>query len=160
MNYLKGVENIAEFIGFCTKPCCILLRFYKEGSLEMLISSGKTIKPKLMLSLLKDISNGISEMHSREIVHLDILLKLDGKRLCAVLTDFGISHVVSHKLLLVKEFRVANMKGVSLVYASPESFARFKSRNIQKPAVVKASDVYSFACVIYEFANKKAPWFP
>jgi serine/threonine protein kinase len=72
----------------------------------------------------------------------------------AVLTDFGITQIVSSKTLLVKQFHVANVRAASLRYAAPEAMTNRKTTTLITPA----TDIFSMACTIYHAITAKIPW--
>jgi serine/threonine protein kinase len=116
--------------------------------------------------LLKDISNGLREMHETGFVHCDVkpgnvLIDEDEKGLFAVLSDFGISRVVTSTVLLVEAFKLANNDGMSVAYASPEALKRLYQEEEQASVNVeelKANDVYSYSMVTYELITQQCPW--
>jgi serine/threonine protein kinase len=162
--FLKSNGNTAKFIGFCTKPqCCILMKYYPEGSLDKLIHSKKTYTKNILVRVLLNITNGLKSMHDLLIAHCDIkpqnvLLDRVESKLVGMLTDFGIANVLSDSLVEVKAFKIANLKGLSVSYASPETFVRLKNSLPDKPNVVKAGDVYSIGIVIHEMLRRRLPW--
>jgi serine/threonine protein kinase len=157
---LHREEHIAKILGFCFSPVCILLKFYSLGSLDALIHSKKWGNIKKRYSMLMDIARGIKSIHALDLAHCDIkphnvLVERLQKGYRCVLTDFGISHVLSAKLLNVKHFTIINKNGCSFRYASPETFMRCHGAKIPQ---VRESDVYSLAVVLNEMATKEVPW--
>lgn len=62
--------------------------------------------------------------------------------------------------LLVKEFRVANVKGASVAFTAPEILVAMNERSNSpiNPSRLKAGDVYSFAIVLLEVLCRRQPW--
>ncbi|KAI3637789.1 hypothetical protein MIR68_004438 [Amoeboaphelidium protococcarum] len=158
--------------------------------------------PDLIAHLTRDIASALKAMHQADIVHNDIkpdnvLIEYmpavdddrresmvsqgggDTKQKCrfrAVVTDFGISQIISAKHLnIVRSFKVVKIQGASAPYASPETFLRLKkgrtheeidetmsqreqSAIINTIAALKASDIYSLAVTMYEMINRKKAW--
>jgi serine/threonine protein kinase len=83
-----------------------------------------------------------------------------------VLTDFGISRIVSAQTLtIVDSFQIAKVEGASIMYAAPEVLERIlMERNGTtttdglKADKLKAGDVYSFSMVAFELINRTQPW--
>jgi serine/threonine protein kinase len=75
------------------------------------------------------------------------------------LTDFGITQVLSLNLV-VNGFNVANIRGLSYPYASPETFKRQKAKSVlsDSPETFKAGDVYAWGSILYELMSKQVPW--
>jgi serine/threonine protein kinase len=79
----------------------------------------------------------------------------------AVLTDFGITRVVSDKTKLVGAFKFSQMEGASLSYAAPEILLRFKSAQddpISSGNEFKSIDVFSVGAVLHEAITREVPW--
>jgi serine/threonine protein kinase len=134
------------------------------GSLDMYLKNKKMTKMKTVNFCLH-ISLGLSAMHGRDLAHGDIKptnvlidLSKEGKLKC-VITDFGIAQILSANLA-VTGFDIVSVKGLSYCYCSPETFKRFRNKSSfnDKPAVVKAGDVYAFSSTTYEATCRKAPW--
>ncbi len=71
-----------------------------------------------------------------------------------VLTDFGISQIVTKDILKVKQFEVVQINGLSIAYAAPERLFAYRVRNTKDIGadLVKSWDVYSFGIIIYEIS--------
>jgi serine/threonine protein kinase len=163
LHYLKSSSHIAKFLGFTESPCCILMKFYPEGSLEKWIYSNRKFSRMYIVCMVRDVGYGLRSMHELSIAHCDVkpqnvLLEVVGRSLIALLTDFGIANVLSETLVEVKAFKVANLKGFSVSYAAPEAFVRLKNNMPDKPVVIKAGDVYSLGVIIFEMLHRASPW--
>ncbi len=158
MEYFKENTNIAKVLGYCDDPCfCIIMKYYHRGSLGTWLSY---IDKKLKVHILAfghDIASGILQMHRKGVVHLDlkpdnVLLDLDSSnRPFCVLSDFGISQVINDDILKVKQFQLAEIKGLSMAYAAPERIHYFRKRirEVEKQTIF-SWDVYSFGILLYE----------
>jgi WD40 repeat protein len=164
MEYLGAKDHIAKIIGYTNRPCCILMKFYPEGSLENWIEK---LTPLLRAQFCLDIANGIFNMHSLLVAHCDlkpqnILIEtIEYKGQCrpvCFLTDFGISNILSDTILSSRNFNVVNLRGLSVYYASPEAFSRFRQKLFSDSNRLKASDIYSFGAIAYHLLTRKAPW--
>lgn len=84
-----------------------------------------------------------------------------GGQLYAALTDFGISQVFTVNAQLLREFKVVNLRGVSLVYAAPEAVSRFRQHLDATKELAFAGDVYSAGITMFAvIINSKSPWSP
>jgi serine/threonine protein kinase len=95
-----------------------------------------------------------------DIKSANVLIDTDknGFAFC-VLTDFGITQVLSMNLV-VNGFNVANIRGLSFAYASPETFKRQRAKTVfsDSAETFKAGDVYSWASILYEMFSRRTPW--
>jgi serine/threonine protein kinase len=101
-------------------------------------------------------------MHEHFLAHCDIktqnvLVEVNASVPSCYLTDFGITQILSEKIIATKSFNVINLRGLSVQYAAPEAFLNFRSKNYIG-VDFKKYDVYSFACVAYEVLGRKFPW--
>lgn len=173
MWYFRTSRNISKLLGFTNTPPTIIMRHYERGALTDLIykDSLQIYNPQLVYSLLRDIATGIRDMHDAGFVHCDIkpaniLLDEDEKGVFAVLTDFGISRIITQtSVVIVDSFQIAKVEGASVAYAAPEVLERIITENsgtISTEGVkgdkLKAGDVYSFSMVAYELINRCTPW--
>jgi serine/threonine protein kinase len=162
MMTLKDCPNIAKIIGYSDLPCVIVMKYYKDGSLVKWIHQKNLVRNERFY-LAFDIAFGIYQLHKRDIAHCDlkppnVLIETQNGMLRAYLTDFGIAQVVSTRILATNSFRLANLRGLSVRYASPEAFIRFRHRVEDTAEVVKAGDIYSYSMILFELLNKIFPW--
>jgi eukaryotic-like serine/threonine-protein kinase len=167
MEYFKNEKYVAKLLGFSIDPFCLVMKYYEMGSLSQFIKTA-TYRCRLhVLSFSKDIACGLQAMHMKGVVHNDlkpdnVLLDMhNGQTLC-VLSDLGISQVITGQILKVGQFQVAQIKGLSLVYAAPERLAIFRNKSSLHPAladrqVIVSWDLYSLGVIMFEVltAQKK-----
>jgi serine/threonine protein kinase len=82
-----------------------------------------------------NISQGIAVLHRYGLAHCvikpeNILLNKDEdtSRMYCVITDFGLTQVITEKIALVEVFQISNANGQTVEYAAPEVFKRFHNR--------------------------------
>jgi serine/threonine protein kinase len=162
MYHLRGHPNIVKIIGFSAKPqLTLIMEFFPMGSLTARMADPKfEVSSEFIISVTRDIAQGIFHMHRLMIAHCDIkpdnvLLKQSNKnrvKITACITDLGISKVLSGKEAIVAGFEKKNLNGASLRYSAPEVIRAFEkiSPPLKEPAIIKAGDVYSLAVTIYE----------
>ena len=167
INYhLRKHPNVAKILGFNHEAHAILVKFYELGSLDTLIHKGRQDfqwSVKMRRNFILDIARGVQHMHNCSIVHQDlkpanVLLQYQGKRMMAVITDFGISQLLDGKENVVSGFELRNLRGLSIAYASPNCIHRFLQREKGLPEELKADDVYSVASMLYEIITHHYPW--
>ena len=185
----RNSPHFVKVFAFSQHPKCLLMKYYPLGDLKGFID-GKHHKhlytSSVIVSLLKQICLGISEMHDASIAHCDIkpanilldespfLSIINGTRtitpFTVIVSDFGIARILKSHELEVEAFAVSNVKGASLIYAPPEALARVKKspRRVddEKPGntvedgdeVWKAGDVYSVGVTLLEMLIRKRAW--
>ena len=155
---------VAKIVGFMLQPPVLLMKMYPDGSL-LSFADKQVLNPKWKLRFSLNMACGLFDIHRAQIAHCDIkpqnvLIDRDpqGRPFC-VITDFGIAQVLSEKLLVVKYAQAVTVRGLSVNYAAPEVFLRFRNRlESIRPQVVKASDVFALATTFYYILCRMEPW--
>lgn len=151
-------DGFAQLYGFTEEHPTMILKYYKLGSLKSFIEGPVIWSKKLVYEFAMDISQALSVMHRLGFVHCDI--KADNilidknelkKRYFCVLTDLGISRVVTDLTMGVNQFRPKKIFGLSIHYAAPELFCiyRDKKKDERTPDVIMSGDIYALAIVLH-----------
>ncbi|KAI3655723.1 hypothetical protein MP638_006775, partial [Amoeboaphelidium occidentale] len=74
-----------------------------------------------------------------------------------VITDFGITQVLSESIIAARSFNIIYFRGLAVHFAAPEAFKSFRTNNYSKISF-KMFDVFSFGCLTYEVQTSKMPW--
>ncbi|KAI3656639.1 hypothetical protein MP638_007413 [Amoeboaphelidium occidentale] len=161
MIMLAAFPSFCSFIGYTENPKSIVLKYYPDGSLYEFLCKNK-IGKNSALKILKELSKALHTMHSHFLAHCDlktqnVLVEVNAGLPSCYLTDFGITQILSEKIIATKSFSVINLRGLSVQYAAPEAFSNFRSKNYSG-VEYKKYDVYSYACVLYEVLARKFPW--
>jgi WD40 repeat protein/tRNA A-37 threonylcarbamoyl transferase component Bud32 len=161
MIMLKDFPHFCQILGYTEKPLAIVMKYYPDGSLFEWLRNNK-YNNRIMVKALREISSALNTMHSYYLAHCDIKTQnvlvevVKGIPHC-YLTDFGITRILSDRILASQLFNVINLRGLSTQYASPEAFENFKTKSFGNTDF-KKYDIYSFACAIYELLRKRTPW--
>lgn len=180
MAYFENRTDFAQMIGYNDSPAAICMRYYSMGSLDRWIHQKKITLPYTLPAALKfacNIMTAIQEMHRVDFVHCDIkpnnvLLNNDPQLgMHAVLTDFGISKVVSRQVVLVDAFTTVKVQGVSVCYSPPEAFhVLFGGKSLSTENLagqktpqqlnheLKAWDIYMFGVLLFELVSQEVPY--
>lgn len=161
MIMLSTFPSFCQIIGFTENPSSMLLKYYYDGSLFDVIRK-KTYRTRTKIKLLREISAALNVMHSHYLAHCDlktqnVLVEITNGIPSCFLTDFGITQILSDKIIASRSFNVINLRGLSVIYAAPESFRHFREKNYAGTDF-KKYDVYSFGCVAYEILTAQSPW--
>jgi serine/threonine protein kinase len=162
LEFMKDSPFIVKLVGYCRDPLCIILKFYREGSLERWYKRQKR-RNHVKLNILNDISKGILELHERQVSHsdlkpLNVLVEELKDRVHFVLTDFGISKILTKEYLASLSFKTNKMQGISLLYAAPDAVVRFREKIPGSATEEKAADVFSLGMITYFVLLKRNPW--
>lgn len=164
MHYLGQHRNIAGLLGWCDEPVAILMKYYPLGSLNEFIKNHYVNSKTVVCQFSVDIVHGLAFMHQKDVAHCDMkpanILVEQGQngRLRCVLTDFGIAQLYSIDSQLVHAFKVANLRGASIVYAAPEAVSRFRSKEESTKELAFAGDVYSTGVILFALMNAHDGW--
>jgi serine/threonine protein kinase len=162
MIMLSTYPHFCQIIGYTENPLSMILKYYPDGSLSDWLRKGRISKTAAVI-VLKEIAEALNVMHTHYLAHCDIkpqnvlIEEVDGVPSC-FLTDFGITQVLSDKIVASRMFNVINLRGLSVSYASPEAFKNFRAKKYVS-VDFKAYDIYSFACIAYELLSRRMPWY-
>eukprot|EP00158_Paraphelidium_tribonemae_P005782 Partr_v1_DN27520_c0_g1_i1_m30696 putative mitogen-activated protein kinase kinase kinase len=158
-NYLQTCPNIVRLLGFSSSPPTLLLKFYKFGSLQSFVKNSPKIPRRTVISFLHGISSAVLAMHSGGFIHADlkpnnVLVDFDdrSRRYFCQLTDFGVTQIIDASSIEVKGFQVANMRGLTMLYAAPEVMITHRLGNIVQS---QKSDVYALGVMHAFLLNKE-----
>jgi WD40 repeat protein len=161
MILLSSFPNFCQIVGYTENPLSMILKHYTHGSLDDWLGKNN-YGTKIILKILKETALALSIMHSHYLAHCDlkpqnILVEVHNGLPSCYLTDFGITQILSEKIIATKAFHVINLRGLSTHYAAPEALRSFRTKNYTL-IDFKAYDIYSFGCSAYEVLTKNMPW--
>lgn len=161
MVMLSKFPYFCTILGYTENPLSMILKFYAAGSLASWLRNN-ALNRTVMIKVFREMALGLELMHSYYLAHCDIkpqniLVEVVNGEPSSVLTDFGITQILSERIIAAKYFKIMNLRGLSVNYASPEAFSNFRSKKYTR-VDFKKYDVYSFACVLLEVLTSKAPW--
>lgn len=141
----KNVGQILEY-GEIDGFTYIVMPYYKNDSLEKLITNGIKLDKESLKPILKSIIDGLNAMHEAGILHKDLkpanmMISDDGSHI--ILIDFGISSSTNGKTV------VATQTGKTPFYSAPETYTNL---------FLKESDYYSLGITIYELITGSTPY--
>ena len=152
--------HVAEFVGLVMERphYALVMAFYQSGSLCALLHDDEQELPWWRrLQLAAQVASGMAYLHARSpsCVHGDlkpqnVLLDNGG---AARIADFGLAVIRDRSTSASRTVIGGDAGGaMSVAYASPE---RLQNPD-RKPT--EAVDVYAFGMLLYELAERKAPW--
>lgn len=128
-----------------------VMKYYKDGSLDQLLNSGK-LNLQARYAMLRQILEGIVYLHQNNIIHRDLkpqnilIVEHDG-RYAPLITDFGISK----QIINGQSSAVSNsVMGGTYAYASPEQ--------LKETTIRKNTDLWSFGIIAYIMLTGSAPF--
>jgi serine/threonine protein kinase len=161
MILLNSFPYFCQILGYTENPLSMILKNYPDGSLNDWLGTNN-FGTKIVFRILKETASALNVMHSHYLAHCDlkpqnILVQVDNGLPSCYLTDFGITQILSEKIIATKTFHVINLRGLSTHYAAPEAFKNFRTKKYVS-VDFKAYDIYSFGCIAYELLSRRMPW--
>lgn len=161
MVMLSTYPHFCQIIGYTVKPLAMILKYYPAGSLDKWMANNN-YNNMILLKIVREIGKALDTMHSHYLAHCDVKPQnvlvdfVNGVPTC-YLTDFGITQILSGKVIASKMFNVVNLRGLSIQYAATEAFQNFRNKKYDH-VDFKKYDIFSFACVMYELLTRSTPW--
>lgn len=147
---LPAHENVIKLLGFL--PGKIIMEFAEGGDLAKVIYGNKDLPLKAKIHFIKGIANGLSYIHSKNIVHgdlkssnvlLDRPYNSQNEQLpTPKIADFGLSAELDGKIM-----------GYTPRFTAPEILnKKIRVRDFK-------SDIFSFGMVMYEIIEQHKPFY-
>lgn len=149
-------ENVILFMGFCMQPQAIIMSLCKGNTLYTHIHLRRD---KFSLfqaaNLAQQISNGMTYLHAKDIIHKDLTTKNIFLEKKVVITDFGLFSATK-----MKYNNGLHIPNNWLCYLAPELIRGLKRTGNMHDELQfsKASDVYAFGTVWYEILSGEFPF--
>lgn len=165
-------DNFVKLFAFSEVPACVLMKKYQYGDLRKFIAGKGRVSKRYrysihqVVALFRQLCDAIRFMHSLGVVHADIkppniLLDQDrNKLLIPIVTDFGVSRIVTGTLLTVRGFQVSFVRGGSHKYCAPEVWFRLRSKieTTLRPDLWFFGDTYALAVTLLEMMSRQNSW--
>lgn len=150
-------DNLILFMGFCMEPQAIITSLCKGNTLYTHIHLRRD-KFNLFraANVAQQISNGMSYLHAKEIIHKDLTTKNIFLENCkVVITDFGLFSAT--KMRCNNGLHIPNNW---LCYLAPELIRGLKQTKKAHDELQfsKATDVHAFGTVWYEILSAEFPF--
>ena len=129
-----------------------VMPWVRDGSLRQRLERDGRLPLSLVVELARGIGAALGHAHDHAVLHCDVKpenVLLYGRH--AYLMDFGISRALRPDQTDWRLGRALNVSAGTPAYVSPEQAEG-------APDLDARSDIYSFACVIYEMLTGKAPF--
>jgi serine/threonine protein kinase len=145
---LRPHKHVVVLYGIMMDPPALVLDYCSGGSLDVALYGPNPVpfdEPTL-LQIARGCALGLEHVHAEHLVHRDVAARnvlLDEYK-SPKLADFGMSRA--------SEFaeRVTVSTKLPIKWAAPEQ--------IEQSLVSKASDIFSFGCLLWEIFEQSPPW--
>ena len=170
MHRFRDQPGFCRMYGYSTNPVTMVMKYYPLSDLSHYIKGRRraaerfTYSKKQVISILRRVTTGIAFMHSSGVVHSDIkpaniLLDVINDELIPVVSDFGVSRIISKEALQVHAFEIADRMGASISYAAPDVLFRLRMRKkVVDADLWKAGDTYALAVTILVMCQRREAW--
>lgn len=148
--------NIVQYLGCGTSAeyLNIFLEYVPGGSVQTMLNSYGSLPEPLVRSFVRQILNGLSYLHSRDIIHRDIKganILVDNKGTVKI-SDFGISKKLEASNILQGANNNKNrpsMQG-SVFWMAPEV--------VKQTSYTRKADIWSLGCLVVEMMTGTHPF--
>jgi mitogen-activated protein kinase kinase kinase len=148
--------NIVQYLGCGTSAeyLNIFLEYVPGGSVQTMLNSYGSLREPLVRSFVRQILNGLSYLHSRDIIHRDIKganILVDNKGTVKI-SDFGISKKLEASNILQGANNNKNrpsMQG-SVFWMAPEV--------VKQTSYTRKADIWSLGCLVVEMMTGTHPF--
>lgn len=140
--FYEVIELFDHFVG-------VVMDYIDGPTLEELVLSEGPLRPKRALTILRQVANGVHEVHELGMIHRD--LKPENIMIERLPAGDDFAHVLDFGIVRIDD-GVSMTKGFlgTPLYASPEQ--------AMGGALDRRSDVYSLGCVLFFMLTSHAPF--
>lgn len=146
---LSHVERITKVEGIVLESMYLVMEYYPKGSMADVLRKEPDLHFITRVSLIKDIAEGVMNIHTNYGVHRDIAARniLVDEDYRAYINDFG-------KTRFSREtYAQTHDKIVAVKWASPESFSKGDEMTYSF-----FTDVWAFGVTVYEILTNEEPY--
>ncbi|KAJ3829033.1 ste11-like protein [Lentinula raphanica] len=146
-------DNIVQYLYSTLEDDClnIFLEYVPGGSVTALLRNYGAFEETLVSNFTRQISQGLSYLHERGIIHRDIKganILVDNKGGVKI-SDFGISKKVDVQALTGARVHRPSLQG-SVFWMAPEV--------VKQSAHTQKADIWSVGCLVVEMLTGEHPW--
>jgi len=148
MRSIRQHPNVANLVGVCEKPLCLITEFYSRGSLFHFLHSKENMTIQLQHQIMKGIASGMFHLQSENVIHRDLAARnvLLSEDFTPKISDFGLSRID----LGSDDANKTQSEFGPLKWMSPELLG-------EKIYGVK-SDVWSWGVTMIEIITREVPY--
>ncbi|KAJ7861035.1 kinase-like domain-containing protein [Mycena leptocephala] len=145
--------NLLPFFGlyYFQGRLCLVSPWMENGHIRAFLKK-ETYETDSLLSLMLDIALGLEDLHDKSVVHGDLkgdnIFITPSRRAC--IADFGLSSIKTSMSSIQFTNSSKRSKGGTVRYQAPELHRGGHNDS--------CSDIYAFACLVYELLTGKAPF--
>ncbi|KAJ7929734.1 kinase-like domain-containing protein [Mycena leptocephala] len=145
--------NLLPFYGlyYFQKRLCLVSPWMENGHIRAFLKK-ETYCTDCLLSLILDVALGLEHLHVQGVVHGDLkgdnIFVTPSRRAC--IADFGLSSIISSMSSIQITSSSKGSQGGTIRYQAPELHRGGHND--------RCSDIYGFACVVYELLTGTAPF--
>ncbi|KAI2630664.1 kinase-like domain-containing protein [Hypoxylon sp. NC1633] len=148
--------NIVQYLG-CSSSAehlNIFLEYVPGGSVQTMLNSYGALPEPLVRSFVRQILNGLSYLHNRDIIHRDIKganILVDNKGTIKI-SDFGISKKLEASNILSGANNNKNRPSLqgSVFWMAPEV--------VKQTSYTRKADIWSLGCLVVEMMTGQHPF--
>ncbi|ORY59236.1 uncharacterized protein BCR38DRAFT_412939 [Pseudomassariella vexata] len=148
--------NIVQYLGCSssTEYLNIFLEYVPGGSVQTMLNSYGALPEPLVRSFVRQILNGLSYLHNRDIIHRDIKganILVDNKGTIKI-SDFGISKKLEATNILSGANNNKNRPSLqgSVFWMAPEV--------VKQTSYTRKADIWSLGCLVVEMMTGSHPF--
>ncbi|KAJ6470341.1 kinase-like protein, partial [Mycena sanguinolenta] len=145
--------NLLPFFGlyYFHGRICLVSPWMENGHIRAFLKK-ESLDTDRLLSLILDIALGLEHLHDKGVVHGDMkgdnIFITPSRRAC--IADFGLSSLITCMSSIQFTNSSKRSQGGTIRYQAPELHRGSHNDFF--------SDIYAFACVVYELVTEKAPF--
>ncbi|KAL1510042.1 hypothetical protein ABEB36_004698 [Hypothenemus hampei] len=149
-------ENIVSLEGVCLQQpnLCLVLEYCRGGSLNRVLA-GRKIRPDILVDWAIQIARGMDYLHCRAPISL---IHRDLKSSNVLLSEPIENDDLNHKTLKITDFGLAREVYQTTRMSQAGTYAWMAPEVIRDSTFSKASDIWSYAVLLWELLTGEIPY--